>query len=129
LKFPVGTVSADSLVGTDVADTLDGLGGADTLTGKLGDDTYIVDNIGDQIVENSGEGTDTANSSATFTLASHVENLVLTGSSAINGTGNDLANAITGNGGANILDGGIGADTLAGGAGNDTYIVDDVAEG
>jgi Ca2+-binding RTX toxin-like protein len=50
-----------------------------------------------------------------------VENLTLTGTSAINGTGNALANQITGNSGANTLDGGAGADTLSGGLGADRF--------
>ncbi len=54
----------------------------------------------------------------------NVENLTLTGSSDLNGTGNDLANILTGNSGNNILDGGAGADTLVGGSGNDSYFVD-----
>ncbi|MFN9938313.1 MAG: sodium:calcium exchanger, partial [bacterium] len=71
--------------------------------------------------------------SVSFTLGTHVENLVLTGSGAINGTGNGAANALTGNGGANslyglggndTLDGGGGTDVLIGGAGNDTYVTD-----
>ena len=41
-----------------------------------------------------------------FTLGADVENLILTGGAAINGTGNDLANTLTGNAGANMLDGG-----------------------
>ncbi|KAF0162761.1 MAG: hemolysin-type calcium-binding protein, partial [Rhodocyclaceae bacterium] len=59
----------------------------------------------------------------------NVENLTLTGSSAIDGTGNSLVNTITGNSGNNILDGGAGKDTLKGGAGNDTYIVDLIKSG
>ncbi|MCA3592690.1 MAG: hypothetical protein IOC94_14435, partial [Methylocystis sp.] len=51
-----------------------------------------------------------------------VENLVLTGASAINGTGNDYANMLTGNTGNNVLNGGLGADTLAGGLGNDVFV-------
>jgi Ca2+-binding RTX toxin-like protein len=57
----------------------------------------------------------------TFTLATapELENLQLTGSAAINGTGNDGANIIGGNAGANKLTGGEGADTIDGGLGND----------
>ena len=53
-------------------------------------------------------------------LGSDVENLVLTGSAAIDGTGNALDNVLTGNAGANTLNGGAGNDRLTGGAGKDT---------
>jgi hypothetical protein len=56
-----------------------------------------------------------------FALSANVENLVLTGSTAINGSGNVLANVIVGNDGSNVLSGGAGADTLTGGGGNDTF--------
>src|SRR5262249_22598158 len=94
--------------------------GADTLAGGTGNDIYIVDNTGDTVTENSGEGTDTVRSSATYTLSANVENLTLTGSSNINGIGNSLNNTITGNSGDNTLSGGVGNDTLDGGSGIDT---------
>jgi Ca2+-binding RTX toxin-like protein len=125
----IGNTLANSIVGNSAANVLSGGIGADTMTGGAGNDTYVVDNVGDRAVETSATGgLDTVNSSVTFTLGANVENLVLTGTAAINGTGNTLANAITGNSAANLLNGGAGADTMTGGAGSDTYIVDNVAD-
>ncbi|MFM6408355.1 MAG: calcium-binding protein, partial [Microcystis sp.] len=64
-------------------------------------------------------------------MPANVENLTLTGLSAINGTGNTLNNLIIGNsrnntlsgeGGNDTIDGGAGNDTLNGGTGNNTYL-------
>ncbi|PVE26496.1 Ig family protein, partial [Enterococcus faecalis] len=84
----------------------------------------IVDSATDTITENANAGTDTIQSSVTYTIAAlaNVENLTLTGTAAINGTGNAGNNVITGNGANNTLDGGAGNDTLDGGAGTDTLI-------
>ena len=127
-----GNSKANTLVGLEGNDTLDGKGGADTMLGGLGDDTYVVDSAGDVVTELIGEGIDTVRSSVAYVLGQNVENLVLTGSSGISGTGNALDNTITGNSGANTLrghegndyiNGGSGNDTMIGGAGDDTYIV------
>ena len=158
-----GTESADSLVGGAGNDTLNGAGGNDTLmggdgadrlTGGIGDDRlvgglgndtmsggagndyYVIDSTRDSVTELANEGNDTVESSVSFTLGSNVENLILTGSANLNGTGNTLNNQLTGNAGSNLLSGGGGndtldgganaagaIDTLAGGAGDDTYIV------
>ena len=87
---------------------------------------YVVDDALDQIFEAAAGGTDTVESSVTWSLTStaDVENLTLTGGAPTNGTGNDLANTLRGNVGGNVLDGGLGNDTMIGGAGNDTYVVD-----
>lgn len=60
-------------------------------------DTNVIDRTsGITVTELSGEDTDPVQASVTHTLASNVENLTLTDSSAVNGTGNTSANAITG---------------------------------
>ncbi|NCN89731.1 MAG: hypothetical protein GW936_09900, partial [Gallionella sp.] len=122
-----GTAAIDG-TGNALDNVISGNSGVNVLAGLGGNDTYYVDNTADVIVENAGEGTDSVNSSATYTLADNIENLTLTGTAAINGTGNALDNAITGNSGNNVLDGGTGADTMAGGAGNDTYVVDNAGD-
>jgi len=124
----VGTQANESLTGSSAADEIRGLGGNDTLNGKtgadlmmggLGNDVYVVDHVGDAVIELANEGTDTVQSSLDYALPEHVENLVLIGAAAIHGTGNAFNNVITGNAAANTLTGGAGNDTLKGAAGND----------
>ena len=118
-----GSASSDRLRGEGGNDLLDGRGGADDLEGDAGNDTYIVDNLGDTVEEYAGEGTDLVKSSVRFSLkaqSQYIENLTLTGSAAINGTGNGLGNVIRGNSAANVLNGLFGNDTLMGLGGNDT---------
>jgi VCBS repeat-containing protein len=120
-----GGGSDDVLLGQGGDDYLDGGTGADTLIGGQGDDVYTVDDSGDTVSENPGEGQDRVVSSISYALPDNTENLDLTGSDNLNATGNAEDNLINGNSGDNILDGGTGADTLAGGLGDDTYIIND----
>ncbi|RAP58299.1 hypothetical protein BTJ49_04895 [Oleiagrimonas sp. MCCC 1A03011] len=146
-----GGNGADALYGDAGDDTLDGGAGADSMQGGAGNDTYVVDDVGDVVVENAAEGIDTIQSSVSYTLPDQVENIALTGMGDIDATGNALDNQLTGNDGVNqlqglggddvlsgqgdndvleggagndTLDGGAGADTMSGNAGDDTYIVD-----
>ncbi len=109
----------DVLTGNAGSDTLNGGAGIDTMTGGIGDDTYYVDNAGDTVVESAAAGTDTVIASASYVMADNVENLTFSGSGAMNGLGNSLANVMTGAGGNNYLKGETGNDTLYGNDGND----------
>ena len=117
-----GNTLNNIITGNTGNNVLTGGTGADTLIGGAGNDSYYVDNTADSITENLNQGTDIVFSSVTYTLTTNLENLTLQGTTAINGTGNDLNNSITGNTAANILTGGLGNDTLTGNAGADTLI-------
>jgi len=139
-----GGLGADTLNGGANNDTLAGDDGVDALLGGAGNDTYIItasDDASDTITENALEGTDSVQAAITWTLATNVENLTLTGAGDIDGTGNASGNVITGNGGANTLgglagedvisgaggddsiNGGQGNDSMTGGAGYDTFVI------
>ncbi|MFN7850551.1 MAG: bluetail domain-containing putative surface protein, partial [Dolichospermum sp.] len=117
-----GNAGNNVITGNGANNILNGGAGTDILIGGLGNDIYVVDSATDTITEGANAGTDTIQSSVTYTIAAlaNVENLTLTGAAAINGTGNASNNVITGNGANNILNGGAGNDILTGGVGKDT---------
>jgi len=112
----------DYLYGGDDGDILIGEGGADYMEGNDGDDGYMVDNVGDIVVELSGEGIDTVYSAlTTYTLPAGVEDLRYNSFGAnFTFTGNELDNKIYGGGGNDSLTGLDGNDELRGEAGADT---------
>lgn len=116
----IGNAEGNLIRGNAGNNLLDGGTGADTLVGGAGNDTYAVDNALDLVVEEAGGGADLVQSAVAYVLGANVENLVLTGTRAISGTGNEGDNRITGNAAANVLAGGGGGDTILGGAGADT---------
>jgi serralysin len=140
-----GNEGNDTLLGGAGMDVLNGGTGNDTMDGGSGNDTYVVDSLGDTVIELLSSDIDTVISVLPdYTLAANIENLTLGGIqfiSAFNGTGNSLNNSIQGNavnnvlsgldgndaitdsaGGNDTLNGGTGNDVLNGGIGNDTLI-------
>ena len=115
----IGNGGNNTLIGGAGNDTLDGGSGKDKMVGGTGDDTYVVNTAADVIAEMTDEGIDTVLSAVTKTLPANLEKLTLTGTAAINGTGNASANILIGNAAANTFKGGEGDDTYGGGAGND----------
>ncbi len=126
----IGNVAQNTLEGGGGNDYLDGGAGADTLIGGAGADTYVVDDVGDVVIDKGANryGVDRLYSSVTYTLPSSVEWLTLTGTADIDGTGNRVNNWLVGNSGNNTLDGGANDDLMEGGLGDDTYVVDDVGD-
>jgi uncharacterized protein (TIGR01370 family) len=136
------TAGADTLIGGDGPNQIAGLGGndyldggagADTLSGNGGDDTFIVDNAGDQVIEGAGAGFDAVYTSISYTLAAGTEiewlaASVVSGTGAINLTGNGFSNYVLGNNGVNVLNGAGGADAMVGYGGDDVYYVDNVGD-
>jgi len=108
------------------ANILDGGGGGDVMVGLEGDDNYYIRNVADRIVEAVGSGNDRVFAAANFTLeaGSEVEKLTTVdnlATTAINLTGNELAQTLFGNAGNNVLDGKLGNDILYGLGGSDTF--------
>ena len=133
LAYITGTAHADEINGTGGNDVIYGLSGNDelaggtgydTLIGGDGNDTYVITDNNDTITEISNEGIDTVETTVDIELTDDqsIENIILEGSSAIDASGNDLANDITGNDASNTIEAGSGDDIVNAGGGNDVII-------
>ncbi len=120
-----GKLGRDTLFGEAGDDILDGGGGVDFMFGGKDNDTYFVNSRADVVGEHADEGVDTISASSSYTLASNIENMIMTGDSDGTLGGNSLDNHLIGNSGNNILAGGLGSDVLEGGLGDDVYILSD----
>jgi Ca2+-binding RTX toxin-like protein len=133
-----GDTGTNFVVGWGGSDTL--FGGGDSIVdyfqGGTGNDSYIV-RTNDFIYEFVAEGTvDRVLAQQSFVLNDGAEIEIMqayapAATTALNLTGNNLAQSITGNGGVNLLyglggidtlNGGLGNDLLNGGLGNDTFV-------
>ena len=66
----------EAVIGGAGNDTFVGVSGI-AMAGGLGNDTYFVDNVGDVVTENSGEGIDTLHANSNYVLGTNVEQLFL----------------------------------------------------
>jgi Ca2+-binding RTX toxin-like protein len=122
-----GNEFANRLYGNAGDNQIDGGLGADRLEGRAGNDCYLVDHVGDRIIETAGQGNDLVIASVSYKLGAgqEIEYLGLTGGAAnLDITGNEFGNRLVGNDGANRINGGAGIDTMFGGKGDDIYFVD-----
>jgi Ca2+-binding RTX toxin-like protein len=145
----LGGSGDDKLDGSAGNDYIDGGEGNDIMAGGPGNDTYIVDQIGDvvlEVIQGGAGGKDLVVTSFSMTAATNIENLQAAPGELINLTGNELDNTLLGNdevntlagglgrdilfgeAGDDILDGGQGIDRMVGGLGSDTYYVDSKAD-
>jgi Ca2+-binding RTX toxin-like protein len=133
----IGNDSNNKLIGNAGNDNLMGGKGIDTMIGGLEDDIYFVDNASDIVTEALNQGYDAVFSSVSYVLSANIEFLKLSGTTAINGTGNALANDLYGSDGNNKLiglaggdyiEGGKGRDTMLGGLGDDIYDVKELGD-
>ena len=89
--------------GTAANDTLLGGPGSDRMRGDAVDDTYVIDDADEIKKRLVYDGVDTVQTSVSYELDGHQENLILLGRADLSGTGNTSANVLCGNSDANTL--------------------------
>ncbi len=68
----LGLAGNDTLYGNRGNDTLNGGAGIDSLIGGVGNDVYIINNVGDRVVEAANAGIDTVRSSVSLAQVTHL---------------------------------------------------------
>jgi len=121
----IGGTGNDTMHGEEGNDSLNGGAGVDSMEGGTGNDLFYVDDVGDVLIENAGEGTDTVILNVAgyidYVLPTYVENGTFNGNSGTL-TGNALDNVLTDKGVNNELFGLDGNDMLYAG----TYVSGDI---
>jgi Ca2+-binding RTX toxin-like protein len=119
----IEAMGSDDLVnGSAFDDVLLALGAGATLVGGGGSDLFEINDATDVVQAQAG-GSDSIESSVSYTLPTNVDFLTLTGTANLTATGNsDEFNVITGNSGNDRLVAGSGSDNLVSGSGVDTLV-------
>ena len=122
-NFISGNSGDNVLTGNAGNDVLIGGTGADTMQGGAGDDSYTVDNVNDVVIDLAGEGTDTVNTTVSWTLGANTENVNVNSNDSIQINGNSSANTLTftRRPAGDDYYGSVGV-RAAGGAGDDRYV-------
>ena len=124
-----GSALDNMLNGGGGDDIIRGQGGAGSWSGGTGNDQFVVSKLGTVLIENAGEGTDTAWVTVNgYTIGANIEITRLAGTAtSVIGSGDDeqlvanptAASSLDGGGGNDVLGGSSFADTLNGGTGDD----------
>jgi trimeric autotransporter adhesin len=115
-----GNTATDKLTANAAGnDTLVAGTGASTLTGESGNDTFVISSTADVVSDTSTTASNTVESSISYTLPTHVNTLILTGTGALTGTANSATDTLIA---------GTAVATLKGSSGNDTFVINNSAD-
>jgi trimeric autotransporter adhesin len=114
-----GNTANHTLIGGAGNDTLVAGTGAGTLIGGAGNTTFVVDSQSDAVIDTYAAASNILQSSVSYTLATNVNTLVLTGTGNLSGTANSAQDTLVSN---------TGVDTLFGGSGTDSFVINNTAD-
>nr|WP_155773887.1 hypothetical protein [Rhodovulum sp. MB263] len=87
---------SDTLCGGARNDKLQGSVAGDLLKDRTGDDLYVVVSTASAVLEKACAGRDRVHATVDWTLGDNLEHLTVTGTTALDGTGNGLCRAMPG---------------------------------